>query len=144
MLAMAPSQSASLIEAVTSRLWMQLFLFSLSFAKLGIASSIYVSIKNIRAARGVEFKSTKTPVDEKVYKSSPILGSEIQTINVFVISALWAIFGVIVVNAQFAGETAAFAANADRFLGAVVVPFEFFGASFSLAGLVLALATYAA
>ena len=46
------------------------------------------------------------------------------------ISALWAIFGVIVVNAQFAGETAAFAANADRFLGAMVIPFEFFGASF--------------
>ncbi len=38
MLAAAPSQTAMQIEAVTSRLWMQLFLFSLSFAKLGIAN----------------------------------------------------------------------------------------------------------
>lgn len=144
MLAMAPSQTAMQIEAVTSRLWMQLFLFSLSFAKLGIASAIYVSIKNIRARRGVDFAGTKTPFYEKFYKISPIIGSEIQTINVFVISALWAIFGLIVVNAQFAGETATFAANADRFLGAMVIPFEFFGASFSLAGLILALAAYAA
>ena len=144
MLAGSPSQTAMQIEAITSRLWMQFFLFSLSFAKLGIASAIYVSIRNIRAKRGVAVESTNTPFYEKFYKISPIIGSEIQTINVFVVSALWAIFGSIVVGAQFAGATATFAANADRFLGAAVIPFEFFGASFSLAGLALALATYAA
>lgn len=144
MLAMAPTQTALTIEAVTSRLWMQLFLFSLSFAKLGIASAIYVSIKNIRAKRGVAVNSADAPFYEKFYKIAPIIGSEIQTINVFVISTLWAIFGVLIVSAQFAGTTAAFSVTADRFLGAVVVPFEFFGASFSLAGLIFALATYAA
>ena len=50
------SQTAMQIEAVTSRLWMQLFLFSMSFAKLGIVGAIYVSIKNIRAKRGVNTK----------------------------------------------------------------------------------------
>lgn len=144
MLAMAPSQTALQIEAITSRLWMQLFLFSLSFAKLGIVSSIYVSIKNIRARRGVPAESKDAPFYKKFYKISPIIGSEIQTINVFVVSVLWVIFGSIVVSAQFAGETATFAAGADRFLGAAVIPFEFFGASFSLAGLIFALAAYAA
>ena len=48
------------------------------------------------------------------------------------------------ISAQYAGDTAVFAVSAERFLGAAIVPFEFFGASFSLAGIIFALATYAA
>ena len=138
------SQTAMQIEAVTSRLWMQLFLFSMSFAKLGIVSAIYVSIKNIRAKRGVSVEGANTPFYEKFFKVAPIIGSEVQTLNVFVVSALWAIFATVVISAQYSGDTAVFASAAETFLGAAVVPFEFFGASFSLAGIVFALAAYAA
>ena len=138
------SQTAMQIEAVTSRLWMQLFLFSMSFAKLGIVSAIYVSIKNIRAKRGVNAEGAHTPFYERFYKVAPIIGSEIQTLNVFVVSVLWVIFASVMISAQYAGDTAVFASAAERFLGAAVVPFEFFGASFSLAGIIFALAAYAA
>jgi len=138
------SQTAMQIEAVTSRLWMQLFLFSMSFAKLGIVSAIYVSIKNIRARRGINGAGASTPFYEKFYKVAPIIGSEIQTLNVFVISVLWVIFASVMISAQYAGDTAVFASAAERFLGAAVVPFEFFGASFSLVGIAFALAAYAA
>ncbi len=92
------SQTAMRIEAVTSRLWMQLFLFSMSFAKLGIVSAIYVSIKNIRAKRGVNGAGAPTPFYEKFYKVAPIIGSEIQTLNVLVVSVLWAIFATLVIS----------------------------------------------
>ncbi len=131
----AAFQNALRVEAVTSRLWMQLFLLSLSFAKLGVVSAIYVSIKNIRARRGVDVEGKNLPFYERFYKIAPIIGSEIQIFNLLFVSIAWAILATLTVGV---------AVSATQYLGAVVVPLEFLGASFSLLGLALALATYAA
>lgn len=138
-------QNAFIIEEVLGRTWMQLGLLSLSFMKIAIAGAVHVSIKRIRVRRAREGDVRKPPnrFHSRFYPISEVIGSESQLFNFLAITLVGDFFLVRHLVAQFAGTTNLFANTIQQLTAAASVPLEFWGASFSLAGIVFALATYA-